>query len=42
MNRLIRIRSRRGFAKADRAQAIADWRMKQIEKRVDAIESRPS
>ena len=28
--------------KADRAQVIADWRMTQIEKRVGAIESRPS
>ena len=26
----------------DRAQVIADWRVAQMEKRVDAIESRPS
>ena len=28
--------------KVDRAQVIADWRMTQIEKRVDKAESRPS
>jgi septin family protein len=31
-----------GVGKVDRAQIIADWRMTQIEKRVGAIESRPS
>ena len=28
--------------KIDRAQVISDWRLTQIEKRVDAIDSRPS